>query len=636
MAQKSGTENRIRVLPEQIANKIAAGEVIESPASVVKELMENSIDADATRIRVEVQGAGKSSIRVSDNGFGMSRDDALLAIERHATSKIRDVKDLDTILTMGFRGEAIPAIASVSRMVFETRRTGDFSGTRLRIEGGVLKDVSETGRDVGTDMDVKHIFYNMPARRKFMRSNNVEFRRIREVFINLSITYPHIAFELVSEGRSLYDLQRRSTRKERLYDVFGDIIADMVEVSSEKKDMRIVLSGFIGKPELARSSRTHQFLFVNNRPVVSRRLAVAVAAGYGSTVPRGLFPFFILYLELDPARVDVNVHPAKREVKFRDEYSVCEFIREVTSEALGSSSVVPNLEDKWRGVLPVDRSRKKDDDKIPSEQQMVPGYGKESAIHKGESEGILNLNQSVVERDLYAGSDTRREPIPTDHPGDIPESGLPLFKRDDVFSGKADTVSFEITSRDTPQIGNFWQVGDKYIFTTIKSGAIIIDQHAAHERVLYESVLHALEGRKLPSQQLIFPVSIKFTLPEIDVIRGIIPLLEQIGFGIEFSGETEVRVTALPAGISPGDSSLIREMMDDILRDGRPTSGLKGKLAAAFACKAAVKSGRPLSQEEMRSIVDGLFATETPFFCPHGRPTVIRMSLDDLDKRFGR
>ncbi|MFA6471989.1 MAG: DNA mismatch repair endonuclease MutL [Candidatus Latescibacterota bacterium] len=585
---------KVKVLPDIIANKIAAGEVVERPASVVKELVENSVDAGASAIVVEIEDGGKRLIRVSDNGTGMSQDDVLLAIERHATSKIESMEDIENIVTLGFRGEALPSIVSVSRAVIDTRRAEDTFGTRLVIEGGVLKQVSDIGRDTGTDVEIKNLFYNLPARRKFLGAETTELKHVRAVLYDYAVAAPGLSLTLIADGRELFSFHGCISRGEMLPYIFGETLADLMvplKVSVEGTE----ISGFIGKPDSARASGVNQYIVMNNRPIRSRTISKALIDGYGPTVARGMFPPFVLYFETDPSRVDVNVHPTKREVRIHREFPLLQALREAVAEAIQSMAAVPELtEQRW----------------------PFSDYGRK-----------------ITPVTMY-------NPPPEHWQNDIPRTPETTIESQTGMKFPAaehEPAGEKMVSLESYESPSFWQLKDRYIITTIKEGAIIIDQHVAHERILYEETLDHIQGKNAPAQQLLFPLTLDFSAADFDILEQMIPFLNQIGFGVREFGERSIIVDAIPSGMTEfGEGKIFSEFIEEMRIHGKITSGYMDKFAAAVACRAAIKAGKPLNQTEMQYLADRLFATRSPFVCPHGRPTVVKLTIEELDRRFGR
>lgn len=599
---------KVHVLPDLIANKIAAGEVVERPASVVKELVENSVDAGATAIIVEIEDGGKRLVRVSDNGEGMSREDVLLAIERHATSKIHSMEDIENIITLGFRGEALPSIVSVAHATIDTRRREDIFGTRLLIDGGVLRTVSDTGRDTGTDIEVRNLFFNLPARRKFLSTEATELRHIKTVLYDYAVASSGISFTLISEGNEVFSYRGSGDRNEMLRHIFGTTVADlMVSLDVDADGVRI--SGYVGKPESSRASGSNQFIILNGRPIRSKTIARAVFDGYGPALVRGTYPPFVLYIEADPSRVDVNVHPTKREVRIHREFSILQALREGVADVMQTMAAAPELHTPLR---PIQYGG--------SVATPVTVYNPPGELWHPDTPRAVEAVSAPLSTAVQIGLDipeaeTGRETIPVQ----------PVTVQETV----RDAAPFEGPA--------FWQLKDRYIITTVKEGALIIDQHVAHERILYEEVLSHINGRQAAAQQLLFPITLDFSSADFDLLIQMIPVLNKIGFGVREFGERSIIVDAIPAGHAGfEDGKILWEFIEEMRAHGKITSGYLDKLAAAIACRSAIKAGKPLTQAEMQYLVDRLFATKSPFVCPHGRPTIVKLTLDELDRRFGR
>lgn len=596
--------NKIKILPDVVANKIAAGEVVERPASVVKELVENAVDAGADAISVSIERGGKRLIRVSDNGEGMTHDDALLSIDRHATSKIADAADIERIITLGFRGEALPSIVSVSKAVIETRTLAETFGTRLVINGGELRNVTETGRDPGTDVEIRNLFFNMPARRKFLRTEQTELKHIKSVVYEAAVANPGISFTLISDDRKLFSFKKCRNPGEMLPQIFGKTLAGHM-VSIEAIVDNVEVRGWFGKPETA-STAYNQYVIVNGRPVKSRSIAKAVYDGYGPALQRGLFPAFAIYLNIDPVRIDVNMHPAKREIRIHREFMLLQGLSAQIAELMGRREAMPDLSGyrerssgaAYNGATPVTVYNPPDDNWYRDQMR----------------------SKNAVDFSGQQQSPQTTMPLPVTPP----PQGQPLKQKP-----SAEPVRFEGPT--------FIQLDNTYIITTIREGVIVVDQHVAHERVLYEEILDNLRGKPSSAQQLLFPVTFDFSVSDWDVLEPMLPHLNTIGFGIREFGERSVMLDAVPAGM-PGceDGKILFEFIEEMRQHGKITSGYLDKLAAALACRAAVKAGKPLKQTEMQYFIDRLFATNAPFVCPHGRPTMVKLTLDELNRRFGR
>lgn len=548
---------RIAVLAPQVADQIAAGEVVERPASVVKELVENALDAGAQAIRVEIEDGGRSLIRVSDDGDGMSREDAELALARHATSKIRDAADLIGVRTFGFRGEALPAIASVSRFELETSADGRLA-TRIRVVGGAREAVEETARQRGTTVTVRGLFFNTPARRKFLRAPATETRAVQEVLAVLALTRPDVAFTLTSDGRVLLDAPPAGRLEERVHALWGAALADtLLPVAHREGPLEV--RGFAQRPAQARPAGRRAYVFVRGRPVRDPFLVRAAEAGYRSTIAPGDRPTLLLFLDLPGDAVDVNVHPAKHEVRFRDRFFVEQVVEEAVRRALGPLAAAAPL-----------------------------GAG-------GEGWGG-GLGAAAAE--LFGpGAHAPSAPSP------------PLL-----------------------------QVFDTYILFETDGGVAIVDQHSAHERVLYEGALRQLTGDGAPAQRLLLPLTLEFTPAELDALDAHRELLRRVGYELEpFSGRT-VAVHTVPNPHPRFDAARCLQELAADLAGGR-FGGWANRLerfAAAFACRAAVKAGQRLEPEELRELVTRLLAATLPAHDVHGRPTVVQLPKDELERRFGR
>ncbi|MFQ5583148.1 MAG: DNA mismatch repair endonuclease MutL [Calditrichia bacterium] len=591
---------KIKVLPQNIANKIAAGEVVDRPAAVVKELVENAIDAEASEITVVISQAGKELIQVIDNGCGMSEEDALTALERHATSKISEVHDLDRILTLGFRGEALPSIASVSRVEIKTCPGNSQLGTLLLVDGGVLAKKEKAAAKAGTTVTVKNLFYNTPARRNFLRADTTEFNHILKTVKRFFLAYPDIHFTFINNGEEVYNFPAVS-QDERLIQVFGQkLYDDLVYVREELNE--ISLEGYVCKPDKARGNTANQFVYLNRRTIINRNLAHAVFQGYGNLIERSRYPQFVIYLTIPPHLIDVNVHPTKMEVRFANERVIYHMFLSAVRKAIQKENIVPEF------------SLQTSD---PERKEIIRHF-----------QSHRRYRQPVAQKSFSFGSppDTQTEmsfsqPSPEEFSGKPP---VPVQQSED-------------TAREISQ-ANLWQVHNRYIFSQIKSGLVIIDQHVAHERILYEKILKYLEEQKsMPSQQLLFSQTLELSLEDYLLYSDIKEWLEKIGFEInELSGRTIV-IEAIPADVKVGhESKILIQILDYYRENEQGKYQPHEKIAAAFACKNAIKSGEKLSLEEMNALVDQLFATKEPYFCPHGRPVIITFGLEELDKKFKR
>lgn len=598
--------DQIKVLPEKLANMIAAGEVIERPASVVKELAENAIDAGGKRISVEIKAGGKQLIRVMDDGGGMSREDAVLAFERHATSKIAGEDDLYRIGTFGFRGEALASIASVARVDLTTNTKGEAAGTRVRIDGGSAPKVTDAGRANGTTVAVSQLFYNVPARRKFLRTTGTETRHVVSVVSSIAMAYPGIAFTLTVDGRDTLSLPVVSNTYTRAQAVMGNTLMNqMIPVTFD--DDLIKIHGFISRPDAARVSRTHQHLFINLRPVSSRALNRAVFEGYGSILPKERFPVSIVFLNIDLDQVDVNVHPAKREVRFSDESRVYERLLRAIRLALQNSDVVPVF-----------------DTDTPDISGMAP------AAAPG-TERALNHDPAMARRtqiDLFGPV----RGIDGDPPGEWTYTPADAERgaRDEGGQGT-------VREHSDAEMVSLWQLHNAYILAQVKGGFMLIDQYAAHERVLFERALKTMGHESAPSRQLLFPVTLDLMVPQIALVQEHFDHFARLGFNVKLFGEQTVVVDAVPCMASSQEVDTLFHRMIENLQE-MPEKNLKAeeRIALTFSGHAGIRKGDPLSQQEMNGLVNDLFATEMPYVTPRGRPTVVRMPLEEIERRFNR
>ncbi len=598
--------DQIRVLSEKLANMIAAGEVIERPASVVKELVENAIDAGGERISVEIKAGGKQLMRVMDDGGGMSREDAVLAFERHATSKIAGEDDLYRIGTFGFRGEALASIASVARVDLTTNTKGEAAGTRVRIDGGSAPKVTDAGRATGTTVAVSQLFYNVPARRKFLRTTGTETRHVVSVVSSIAMAYPGIAFTLTVDDRDTLSLPAVSNTYTRAQAVMGNTLMNqMIPVTFD--DDLVKIHGFISRPDAARVSRTHQHLYINLRPVSSRALNRAVFEGYGSILPRERYPVSIVFLNIDLDQVDVNVHPAKREVRFSDESRVYERLLRAIRLALQNSDVVPVFETDTPDISGLAPAAAPGAEPAPDQD---PAMARRTQIDLfGPARGI----------DGDPSGEWTYTPV-----------GAERGERDEVGQGT-------VREHNDAEMVSLWQLHNAYILAQVKGGFMLIDQHAAHERVLFERALKTMGHEAAPSRQLLFPVTLDLMVPQIALVREHFDHFARLGFNVKLFGEQTVVVDAVPCMASNQEVDTLFHRMIENLQE-MPEKNLKAeeRIALTFSGYAGIRKGDPLSQQEMNSLVNDLFATEMPYVTPSGRPTVVRMPIEEIERRFNR
>jgi DNA mismatch repair protein MutL len=592
----------IQLLPDSIANQIAAGEVIQRPASVVKELMENSIDAGATSIKLIVKDAGKALIQVVDDGCGMSETDARMSFERHATSKIRHAKDLFAIRTMGFRGEALASIAAISQVEMRTRQHSEEHGTRILVEGSEIRTQEPCTCAAGTSFLVKNLFFNTPARRTFLKSNTVEYRHILDEFQRIAIASPDIFFSLHHEGREEYHLPPANLRQ-RLVGLFGSSANKKLVPVREDTDI-LRLYGFVGKPEFAKKTRGEQFFFVNNRNIKSTYLNHAVVMAYEDLLPRETYPFYAIFIEIDAARIDVNVHPTKQEIKFEDERLVYNYLKVAIRHALGRHSITPTLDfDQESSITRASHQRPNlwPDQPQPLQQQVASN--------------LKNWQQ------LYEGLDSREEVHP---PVTIGSNWLPQPEIEDTRGGSVPHQNREP-----------YQIHSSYIVSPIKSGFLLIDQQAAHERILYEKFLAAMEENLAHTQQELFPRTIELSPADAGLLKQILPEIHQLGFDIQEFGQTSFVLHGLPVEFSSGQDAqaIIESLLEQFKQNTDLKLHLRDNLARSMARGAATKKGQHLSVPEMQGLIDQLFACSIPFQSPSGRQCFLTFTLEDIEKK---
>jgi len=582
---------RIAILPEHLANRIAAGEVIQRPASAVKELIENSLDAGATSVAVQIRDGGTSFLQVADNGSGMDEEDAILSFQRHATSKITSDQDLEAIVTFGFRGEALASMASVARVTLLTRRAEDAAGVVVRIDGGGEPKVSHEARDVGTTVTVQNLFFNVPARKKFLKSHATEFRHVHEVLVRAALGHPERSFSFSSDGEVIFRLAP-GTVADRVRDLFGERqLGSLLEL--EETLGPITLRGFVGKPSFGQRNRSAQYLFLNRRPIQSRSISYAVQKAYEHLLQEAMFPFFVLFLEIDPHRVDVNVHPSKLEAKFEDEPSVYRFINAAVRRSLSSLDHIPSLTASGTG------------DTVALAFTRRQHEWTDTSVG-----GVLNVDRATGE--ILQGAEVA---------GRLLAGAGPL-------------------DGETPSgtMAPVWQLHRRYLLTPIEQGLLVADQHVVHERILYEQIVRRMAGGERVSQQLLFPLTLELPADDLSLLREMEQVLVRMGFDFKFFGGNTVVVEGLPPEAAGANQERILEDVLALYRDFsvQTASERVDTVAKSLACRSAVKSGDVLSETEMRRLIADLAACSMPYACPHGRPVVLRISLEELDRRFSR
>jgi len=601
--------SRIRLLPETVASQVAAGEVVERPASVVKELIENSIDAGARKIDIVIRRGGISLVRVIDDGCGMDRDDALLSLERHATSKIRSAADLQAVATLGFRGEALPSIASVSRFRLTTRETGAVAGTEIIINGGKIDVVRDGGEAPGTQVEVRSLFYNLPARRKFLRAENTESRNIEHQIHLQAIGHSQIGFSLLRGDRMLFQLPAAATLGDRIRDLYGiELVERLVEVNATTS-RNIHIGGFIGQAGLSRQTKTQQLVFVNGRAIESGLLAGAIREGYHTALMKGQYPVTFLFLELDPGSVDVNVHPAKREVRFRDPAAIREAIVHSIQQTLERGRVA------WQ------------------QKFRAPPIG--PAALPGKVAPDLKLRPEVV-----APAESHRE-LPRLGPtvtGAAAVGGV-VDSRIAVKPDKAPSQAPVKRNGAQQQFQIIGVLSKLYVLMENAEGLVLVDQHAAHERILFEELRRRMEEQGVPTQKLLLPQTFDVPPRDADWIERNLSILQKMGIGIESFGPGTFKIDSLPGFLNVSDpAQFIRKIIDDLKSAGNNTSAMRlgEEMIAKTVCRHAVKANDLLRYPEIEKLIRDLLDCDLPYCCPHGRPTMIQIPLAELEKKFGR
>lgn len=656
--------NRIRLLPDHVANQIAAGEVVERPASVVKELVENALDADARRVTVEIGAGGRSLIRITDDGFGMSRDDALLCLERHATSKIRKAEDLAAITTMGFRGEALPSIASVSRFTLTSREREDTSGegTAVLLQGGRISEVRAAASPHGTSIEVRALFFNLPARRKFLRSEETERAHIQHYLILAALGHPEVGFTFVSDGRPAWQLppipvathqERLDALRDRLRQLHGGntqwVAVDFstrieeapgtddpdVPVLRDSISSHFRLWGLIGAPGSSRATRDEQHLFVNRRPIENRGLNHALLEGYHTSLMKGRFPVCCLFLEIDPAAVDVNIHPSKREVKFREEGAVRRQVARAVRDALLNYSRQQSTPAPTENVPPFSADP-------PQAPSASPGFSLQPiSVHTVPSQPTLHFPSTAARSGDPSHPSLIPTPLPPLAPAPLPSAATPaptavpaVPPSPGPFPSTHPSPLLSIPLRLVGVIGRL------YVVLESDRGLVLLDQHAAHERILFEKMLRRMEeSTQAPSQRLLLPETLEVSVRDAEFVRRHLEILNRLGVSLREFGERTFLLDSLPPFIRATDPRRFTLDLVDALKaagTGINTLRLGEEMVAKTVCRHAVKANDPLRGPELEKLVEDLRTCDMPYTCPHGRPTLIEMGWRELERRFGR
>lgn len=612
MSQDSDTQTSIiRQLPPEISNKIAAGEVIQRPASVVKELVDNAVDAGADQLKIIIQNAGRTLIQVIDNGCGMGKEDIRPCFTRHATSKIQDVDDLFRVRTLGFRGEAMASIASVSQVTMKTKRPQDDMGFKYEIWGGEEKLFEPAAVDDGTSMAVRNLFYNVPARRQFLKTDATEFRHILKTVQQAAMANPDIGFTLIADTDRIYELPKEQSLKDRIADMFGKSYkASLITV--EEQTSYVGIRGILSDPKLTKKSRGEQFLFVNGRPFQHRYLTHIILKIYDTWTGENEYPFFAIFIDIDPRQVDVNVHPAKEEVKFEDERSVLKLTKSVIKKALNEQFLVPEV------------SR----DRFEQRERSSSGgfstdfeFGSDTSSKKSHKPVKFSSRINFDRSDKSdAGEDVARQLYES-----ASVSSQPSLDQDDE-----DEPSHKLKGQ------NFWQLHDQYILTQTRSGLCMIDQQAAHKRIIYEKALQATESTLPSTQQLLFAQTVELSATEFSQLKELHEIIQRMGFNIQLLSGNTAMINGVPADIDIGDEqSVLRAMLQQYKElEGSLDLDARHKLAIAFASKTAIPKGKRLKDPEMENLVDQLFACEEPYIDPLKKPTIVYIPIEEIQSRF--
>jgi DNA mismatch repair protein MutL len=611
----------IQLLPDSVANQIAAGEVVQRPASAVKELMENAIDAGADKIQLIIKDAGKSLIQVIDNGCGMSLTDARMSFERHATSKIKKAEDLFAIRTMGFRGEAMASIAAIAQVELKTRRHEDELGTCIIIEGSEVISQEACSANTGTSISVKNLFYNIPARRNFLKSNPVEMRHIIDEFQRVALANPLIFFTLHHDGQEVYHLPSVAL-KQRIVHLFGNNYNQKL-VPVEEDTTIIKLHGFVGKPEFARRTRGEQFFFVNNRFIRDPYLNHAVLTAFEELLPDDTYPLYVLFIEIDPAKIDINVHPTKTEIKYQDEKAIYAIIRSAVKRSLGRYNITPSLDfDQENSIEHLITPK-------PFEEIVAPVI----AFNPNFNPFVTDTKPEPSFRG-GGSNDYRQSPIPKSWDTLYEIAKKEPVMQQEMHAEKAISIDEQEISKSSER--QFFQVHNRYIMSQIKSGFMLINQQAAHERVLYERFLQQLDTHSGVSQQSLFPQSVTLNSSDFELLKELLPDIRALGFDIREFGKNTVVVEGIPAELNNvGEHELLEHLLEGF-KNNQSILKLdkRDNLARALARNAAIKTGTKLSSEEMNLLTDQLFACQMPNLALNGKPVISTFTLAELMERF--
>lgn len=617
----------INLLPENIANQIAAGEVIQRPASAVKELLENAVDAGATEIKLFVNDAGKALVQVIDNGKGMSETDARMSFERHATSKIKNIDDLFHIKTMGFRGEALASIAGVAQVELKTRKQGETIGTCIEIENSVVKSQQPVATDEGTNICMKNLFFNVPARRNFLKSNASELRAIVDEFIRIAMAFPSIFFSLSSNGQEVFHLEKGSL-KQRIIQILGNnYSAKLVNVKEETDYMNIY--GFVGKPETTKKTRGDQYFFVNNRFIKSAYLNHAVMNAFSDMIAKDSFPMYTLFIDIDPSRLDINVHPTKQEIKFEDEKIIYAFVQSAVKHALAQYSVTPTLDFELDSSIQhtdaVSQPFTPEKQFSASGSSLYQTFTKKNQAHFIDSKSDLgNWNESLLKQNF-----SDKDPFATEQ--ENVEKAL-----ENNFSSRRNT--YQVIADKKPSTEQFIQLHKAFILAQNENGFIVIHQQNAHERILYERFTNAMKGRPIAIQRSLFPVTLELTPADAVQLNELLPDLNLLGYQVEHFGNYTFIIQGSPADITDGNEKASLEKMLEQYKHFNMEARFskREKLLRSMAWQQSVKAGTYLSEKELKVLVEDLFNCEINNTTPNGKPVFLEFKKEELDKMFGR
>ncbi len=598
----------IQLLPDSVANQIAAGEVIQRPASAVKELLENAVDAGATEITLVVKDAGKTLIQVIDNGCGMSETDARMSFERHATSKIKKADDLFNIRTKGFRGEALASIAAIAQVELKSRQHDSDTGTQIIIEGSQLKSQGACSCPVGTSFSIKNLFFNVPARRNFLKSEPVELRHIIDEFQRVALPHPGIVFSMHHNGQEVFHLEKGALRQ-RIVGVFGANYNNRL-VPVEEATPIITIKGFVGKPEFARKTRGEQFFFINQRFIKSPYLNHAIQSAYEQILPADSFPSYFLDLEVDPKSIDINIHPTKTEIKFEDEKSIYAILRSVVKKSLGQYNIAPTID-------------------FNQEMSLVD-------IPLKSNKTILEQPTIKVNPDFNPFKTEKKSasPIESSNKENWEKLFIPSDSEEEVTQEKIVHPDWEKTNEESKR--STFQLHNRYIFSPIRSGFMIIEQQGAHERILYERCIASMEKHRSASQQLLFPKTIELPAADFALVKELLDDINALGFDMSEMGRNTFGVQGIPVEAGNADAGILLEKLMESYKQNLSELKLEKRdnLARSMARNMSIKNGKPLGTQEMNSLIDELFACSMPYTAPDGRPVVSTFTLEDLEKRF--